>query len=299
MTQRLWGITCFFNPAGSKRRLANYRTFRQALAVPLVTVELAYGPRHELLQADADLLLQLRGSDVMWQKERLLNLALDALPDRCDAVVWLDSDVLFEASDWPDRVLDRLESDVLVQPFRSVTDRGPVATPPRASLTYKVASGSLARDQVATARLRNEWGCAAGLAWGGRREILMRHRLYDAGIVGGGDRAMACAAYGAWEGLERCHQMNENQRRHYLAWAAPFFADVQGRVGYVDGEIAHLWHGRIDKRGYGSRFTGLAPFAFDPFTDIAHDDQGCWRWNSAKAPMHQYVRSYFASRECE
>src|SRR5262245_19902909 len=67
----LWAITCYFNPIGYQRRLENYHTFRQNLAVPLVTVELAFNGAFQLHSGDADILVQLRGGDVLWQKERL------------------------------------------------------------------------------------------------------------------------------------------------------------------------------------------------------------------------------------
>jgi hypothetical protein len=44
----LWAITSYFNPMKYQRRRANYRLFRERLGVPLVTVELAYGPDFEL-----------------------------------------------------------------------------------------------------------------------------------------------------------------------------------------------------------------------------------------------------------
>ena len=118
--ESLWAITSYFNPVGYRRRLANYRVFRERLTVPLVAVELAYGPAFELRERDADILVQLRGGDVMWQKERLLNVALAALPSTCRKVTWLDCDVIFEADDWPERVNRLLDSFKLVQPFRQV-----------------------------------------------------------------------------------------------------------------------------------------------------------------------------------
>ena len=121
--RRLWGVAAVFNPTGSSRRLANYRAFRRELQVPLVTVELAYGPDFELGTDDADIMLRLRGRDVLWQKERLLNLALRALPVECDSVAWLDADIVFERPDWPELALAELEHSTLVQPFRDVRDR--------------------------------------------------------------------------------------------------------------------------------------------------------------------------------
>jgi hypothetical protein len=74
--ESLWAITSYFNPMSYQRRRANYRLFRERLNVPLVTVELAYGRDFELSDGDADILVQLRARDILWQKERLLNLAL-------------------------------------------------------------------------------------------------------------------------------------------------------------------------------------------------------------------------------
>ena len=82
----LWAITSYYNPLAYRRRRDNYRSFRQRLGVPLLTVELAYGPQFELGEGDADLLLQRRGRAVLRPKERLLNLALEALPRACTKV---------------------------------------------------------------------------------------------------------------------------------------------------------------------------------------------------------------------
>jgi hypothetical protein len=78
----LWVITSYFNPSGSRRRLLNYRQFRRYLAAPLLTVELSFGAPPTLAAPDADILLQCRDGDVMWQKERLLKPCLGPLAGR-------------------------------------------------------------------------------------------------------------------------------------------------------------------------------------------------------------------------
>jgi hypothetical protein len=57
-TIMLWAITSYFNPAGYRTRLENYRRFRAHLTVPLVTVEASFDGRFELGPADADILVQ-------------------------------------------------------------------------------------------------------------------------------------------------------------------------------------------------------------------------------------------------
>ena len=106
-TDGFWAITSYFNPMRSMRRLQNFRIFRNRLTVPLVAVELSYGADFELQEPDADILIQLRGGALLWQKDRLLNLALEALPDDCRKVAWLDSTNLWQCywAELADRLL--------------------------------------------------------------------------------------------------------------------------------------------------------------------------------------------------
>ncbi|RPI03272.1 MAG: hypothetical protein EHM71_14720, partial [Zetaproteobacteria bacterium] len=113
----LWAITSYFNPVGYRRRLANYRVFRRHLAVPLVTVELAFDGRFQLQPADAEILIQRRGGAVLWQKERLLNVAVKSLPDSCAKVAWVDCDIVFANQEWVDRASTALEAVPLVHLF--------------------------------------------------------------------------------------------------------------------------------------------------------------------------------------
>ena len=91
--------------------------------------------------------------------------------------------------------------------------------------------------------------------------------------------------------------MNPRRTQHYLAWARPYFNRVQGRVGYIPGRVFHLWHGDLNNRRHQERHRLFAQFDFDPYTDIALDPNGCWRWNSDKTEMHAFVRHYFESRK--
>src|SRR5208282_4620990 len=76
----------------------------------------------DLHQGDADLLIQLPCRDVLWHKERLLNLALRRLPPTCRYVAWLDCDVVFTRHDWAEGAREALERNALIQPFRVLRD---------------------------------------------------------------------------------------------------------------------------------------------------------------------------------
>jgi hypothetical protein len=299
-TATLWAITCHFNPAGYRRRLRNYRAFRRQLAVPLISVELSFTGDYELTLADADILIQVHTSDVMWQKERLLNLALDALPPACRFVAWLDADVIFDRDDWFIAAMRELERRPVVQPFALILQCVPDAetaslerestTPVTSSLASRAAA-ERARSLFSLQGLQ-----AAGIGWTARREILDTHGFYDACIIGGGDRAFAAAALGDLDGPARAWCWNPRQVRHYRDWAEPLYRDVQGDVGFVEGRIYHLWHGDARHRRYRDRLLELAQYDFDPRADIRLGPSGCWQWATAKHEMHQYLVRYFDGR---
>src|SRR5215204_1717178 len=246
--QPLWAITSYFNPMRYGRRLANYRTFREHLAVPLITVELSYGAEEfDLREGEADILIQLRGQDVLWQKERLLNVALGALPSECSKVVWLDCDVIFgedifgEGGGWAEEVSGLLDGFPLVQAFSRVhhlprdLPAGEVTLADaefgESSVASAVASGLSAYTCLSRRPGgRKEGAYSPGVAWAARRELLDEYGFYDARIIGGGDRAIACAAYGCFDEVMQRHIMSEAQRGHYLAWAKPYFESVGGAV---------------------------------------------------------------------
>jgi hypothetical protein len=302
----LWAITSYFNPAGFRRRLANYRLFRERLIVPLVAVELAYGPNFELSGKDADILVQLRGHDVMWQKERLLNLALRALPATCRKVVWLDCDVVFERNDWPESLSDLLDRFIVVQPFTQVHHlprdwtSGEIRTAEfefgQFSVPFAIASGTPTEICLDNLNDSRRGASAKGHAWAARRELLDQCGFYDACIVGGGDRALASAFYGYFDKTMNVHCMNGRQRDHYEAWAKSCHETARAEVTFLNGDLFHLWHGEMLNRPRRARHQALERFHFDPTEDIAVHCSGYWRWSSDKQEMHKYVVEYFASR---
>jgi hypothetical protein len=301
----LWAITAYFNPARYARRLANYRVFRQHLAVPLVAVELAFDGEFQLARGDADLLIQLRGTDLMWQKERLLNVALEALPPSCRNVAWLDCDIVFASDDWAARAERKLEEIPLLQPFRQaryLTEEAAVgAFRPEDAKSDRFSIASLSASGVPVTGWLIEPGGrrplpAVGLAWAARRPVLERHRFYDACIIGGGDRAIIAAADGTPREFAESRHMQGSFLGHYLRWASSFRTEGADANGFIEGEVFHLWHGTTRNRAYTDRHEGLSRFAFDPLRDIALSENGTWRWNSDKPEMHAYVRDYLLSR---
>src|SRR5262245_44135836 len=117
-----WIVASYFNSAGFRSKLANFELFRERIersGLSLLTIECAFGDRPFELASQANV-LHMRGRDVMWQKERLLNVAMAALPPECKKVAWLDADILFERSDWAVAASKMLDEFPVLQLFDHV-----------------------------------------------------------------------------------------------------------------------------------------------------------------------------------
>lgn len=299
-TDALWAVTAYFNPDRYRTKRRNYDAFRARLdgRVPLLTVEAAFGGDDFELPA-SDAVVRVRGRDVMWQKERLLNVALDRLPASCTKVAWLDADVLFENPDWAAEAARRLDRCPVLQLFdRAVRlPRGATADdgtgeayPGFAAVAARDPHRLLAGDFAAHGH--------TGFAWAARREALAGRGLYDACIAGSGDHMMAHAFAGDWTSpcVARILGGANRHRDHFAAWCKDVYQKVRADVGFVPGSVLHLWHGEVRDRRYVDRNRELAGFGFDPRRDIRVGAGGCWEWASDKPALHAWARGYFGLR---
>ena len=72
---------------------------------------------------------------------------------------------------------------------------------------------------------------------------------------------------------------------------------MKGRIGFVEGGLATLWHGSFDNRNHKAKREDFQEYDFDPVRDIGIDENGIWRWTSDKPKMHEFVSRYFVSRK--
>lgn len=319
-----WVVTTYYNPVGWRSRLANYHLFRSRLDAPLLTVEWDAAGRYELDDADADLLVRIAGGDTMWQKERLLGIALAALPAHVQFVAWLDCDVFFASRDWHERTRALLGHHDIVQPFRRVTYldaawtrryAGAAGMPAAAALAGGLATRPSFLDfharagaKTAHADLTHRFAPAPdgrypimarpayGHAWAARREVLERTGWYERCVLGGGDLLHAYGVIGQYEALIANHQSvgwDFYGSAGYRRWA-----ESLGRlqVACGDEELLHLHHGALADRQYRSRIDGLARYKMDVETGVVAAPGRPWSWAQNRAALNEYVLAYLRNR---
>ena len=300
-----WGITTFFNPEGYQSKYENFKIFRDALraqGLPLLVVELATFPRKfELTNDDAEILIQVTSRSVLWQKERLLNLALAKLPQNCDKIAWLDSDILFQNSNWVAQCKRLLEIYKIIQPF-SESIRLPKNYPLENLAEAFSCVDLLPRVSLAVSTILGiEEKGHPGYAWAARREVIQELGFFDPMIMGGADRVMALTFFGLpdTQELEETN-LKGNYSPEYLellrVWKNRATKLIQQSVSFVPGFVFHLYHGDRKSRNYIKRHELLREYQFNPKQNLRLNDEGVWEWALDSTQLAAEVSQYFRDR---
>ena len=292
-------VTCYFNPQRSATRRANWEMFADRIrraGVPLLTVEgVAPDGAPELVGS-----LAIECRDVLWHKERLLNVGIQSLPSDVDAVAWMDADLVFDRTDIRTAILDALCRWPVIQPWSECVLIGRDGKPH--GWFGDRAARSLAAVNAGRPGDAHPHKKHPGFAWAARRETLESiGDLYDRHITGGGDTAMAIGFYGDLESVFlREDRMSEAMMSHWRRWAERAASVVAGRVGYIAGTIRHLYHGELSDRQYLHRWTKLAAAGFDPDRHVAIGKHGSLEWTpDAPERLREYVADYLLHQRKE
>lgn len=331
MTGDLWAVSAYFNTAGARSRVRNHRCMRRHLPIPLLTVEWSPTGAFELEAGrDADVLVQVSGGDVLWQKERLLNVGFAALPAEVGAVAWVDASVVLVHDDWPAAAAAVLEQHPVAQGFAQLHYLDAAATAAlaggAAAPAELLARSTSDRATPASARLAAEHGVEAlvaadveghatmdipveatrlprnpGVAWLARREVLDRiGGLYDRAVVGSGDWLFLLAALGvARPWLEAVGPLGYGYlaRSGYPAWADQVAAALDGDVGWVEADALHLFHGRLADRRYKVRHPDFDALGVDIDADLQLTAHGVWSLVPPRPDVAAHVAGYLAGRD--
>jgi len=330
MRSDFWAISAYYNLAGWSSRPRNYRLFRSAIQLPLLTVEWHPTGNFQLRPGDADRLIQIDGGDAMWQKERLLGIALAALPAHVKYVVWVDGDVLFCDPHWHERTRELLDRSAVVQPFSAAAylDRETtlaldqsIATNPgsigveglirrRSFLDLRDEVGDrIARvdldQRFVTSASTNEYKVqdrpAYGHAWAARADVLRRIQFYERCVFGAGDLLFCYGILGRGEDLIANHCSAGwnfyGDCASYRTWMDRAADVTAGNVGAVEGTLLHLFHGSLAQRQYKSRLDGLIPLGIDLDRDVHAAEGRPWSWRRERPELTSYFLEYMHRRQ--
>lgn len=225
-----------------------------------------------------------RNADVMWQKEHLINQAVQSLSG-VKYVAWIDADIF---GPWDSIIaagIQQLDQGVrAVQLFQSIDylDEFGDVDAVKYGAVYQHSRG------LSNGSPGGAWLC---------RTADFRHAggLWQFDVVGGGDQIFSDAL------------LNRPGVRHHLrSKASPAFQDLakryaervasifNGNVGFVPVHLEHHWHGDLSNRGYNTRWELLKhlnpPLHIDPCGETLR-----WKKHAPKV-LVDGVRDYLFSR---
>lgn len=295
MNNQLWVLTTFFNPANYKSRIKNHNIYfiRMSQSTPIYTIELAFGDDPFQIESD----LQLRSKDVLWPKERMLNVALSKLPKECKYIAWIDGDVLFPENNWIESAIEKFEKGAdLLQLFEEVKHLPPNKISGDEFIASEKGLVWQSKQYPDFIKMRKEnklTYATTGFAWAARREMF-ENGFYDKHVLGTNDNVIIDSCLNTFE-LHHYYRAGQGTLilEDMMKWAKNFNKDY--KVDYVPTTIHHLFHGYKKNRGYLTREDTVRKHNYDPNQDIKLEND-VYVWATEKPELHKEVKDYFGSR---
>ena len=302
-------LACVFNPWRYRSRWELYRKFAHMVERAggiLYTAEIALGDRDFVVtQHDNPRHLRLRSREILWHKERSLNLLAQRLPHDWKYMAWVDADLDFARSDWLNESRHLLQTYSVIQLFKIAMDLDYNHNPTTKHLSFAasyvdgVGKPQKVNGVYQDVRVKTPLGDAIawhpGFAWGIRRDAFDAvGGLFDFGITGAGDNHLAKSIVG--DGAYSFHpNVSQGYKNAVLEWQERAAA-LHRNMGYVDGLILHHWHGPKVNRRYWDRWKILVETKFDPYKDLVTDWHGLYALKPQCHQLRHLLRNYFRQR---
>jgi hypothetical protein len=295
-------ISCYFNPTGNPYRLKAFNAFYNTIKhTNHRIVECVIGDSKPELPI-TDSISRIYTKDTLWHKETLLNNIIKTLPKEFKYVFWVDADVLFTNKKWIIDGVKELKTSNIIQPFEYCVHLNQDETKPSFDLEKEkktTFSPELRHPMVWRSFSANhKTGISGdenydkhghvGFAWGARREVLDAVPLYDRALIGGADHIIAHAAAGHFNHKCIIKSFTEDIDA-VMDWSYIFHNVVDGKIGYVAGDLYHIWHGDLKKRQYLKRIQEFTPISKDI---KKRDENGLYVTED-----DSYVKNYMENRE--
>jgi len=294
MNDKLYIVTCVFNPESYKSRYNLYNQFSDYISkfdnAELYTVELIFeGQEFAVTTSDNPKHIQIKTDEILWYKENLLNLGIKQLPSDAKYIAWIDADIEFENDTWVQDTIDALNKHHFVQMFTIANDLGPNGE--------VVSTEKAFLQRWLTGDYNEKKRGRSGLAWAATKDALESvGYLIDWGIVGSADWFMAFALTDQLTAHNMKTKTGGFSGEALKIWSDKAKKYIKKNVGVVKGNLNHFWHGKKSDRGYNWRWKILSENQFNPLTDLTYRDNGLIKLKADKPQLLVDIKHYFESR---
>jgi hypothetical protein len=291
-------ITPSFNIRRFKSHGINMRRFAQHMlesGVRLHIIESAFGDiPFALDDIEGVDHIGVYGQTPVWNKERLINIAISRLPRDWKYVAWIDGDIEFMNPDWAEETVYALQHYGFVQPWEHCYDLGPKGE--HIDLHHSFGRQWIKAPDTIDKMGKGYTFAHPGYAWAATRQALEGvGGLLDTAALGAADHHMALALVGKAH-LSVPGKISEGYKAPIMNWMRRAEQHIAGGLGYIGGTISHKFHGAKKDRAYVSRWDILVKHAFDPATDLKVNTAGLYELTGNKPALKRDMMAYFADR---
>jgi len=306
-------ISCFFNPQNSPYRIKAFNIWYDSIKhLNHKIIECVIGDAKPQLKESGSI-ERIYTESLLWHKETLLNKIISELPPRYKYIFWIDADVIFTNKNWLIEGVEVLQGGcTIIQPFEYCVHLDKDQIKPEFDLQFAKAmydpnkglvkeskrlwrsfSANWVTNRINARSENYDVHGHVGFAWGATRELLDEVPLYDKALIGGADHIIAHAAAGQ---IPHCciTKSFKDDIQDVLSWSKLFYAFAKGKIGYVEGDLFHIWHGDIDKRDYFNRIVNFTSKA----KEITMKDKNGLYVTKDKESV-KYMKNYFRQREVD
>lgn len=298
-------IACYYNPQNSPYRLWCFnKWYNEMKHINHKVVELTIkGSKPQLVNYYDDIEV-INSDSFLWHKESILNYIVRNLPSKYEYVFWSDTDILLTNKNWLVEGVNELQEKNIIQPFEFCVHLEKDELEPSFNLddvtrrhypnvkNKKVwRSFSATHTKYPTLASSNDYNTYGhvGFIWGAKRSVLDKCELFEKALIGGADHVMALGAVGKFNHLSMTKSFKDDMDT-IDEYQKRFYNETKGLIGYVSGNVYHLWHGDLEKRQYLKRIQDFTPISKNI---IKKDNNGLFIGDK----LDNYVIEYFKNRE--
>ena len=266
-------ISCYFNPQNNPYRLKAFRTFYSKIkhlnhVIYEVVINDSKPQLTEINKSDifgTKIIKRIYTESSLWHKESTLNNIISTLPKKFKYVFWLDTDIIFTNNNWLVDGVNQLKKCNIIQPFEYCVHLRQDMLKPTFNMDLvrnnrpNTINTSVWKSFCSNYATDRNWRSTnyhihghVGFAWGAKRSVLDKCNLYDKALIGGADHIIAHAASGQLDSkcISKAFTDSYNDIKN---WSLNFSSIINGKIGYVKGDLYHIWHGDVNKRQYLKR----------------------------------------------
>jgi hypothetical protein len=293
--EKLGVVVCYFNPSNYISKFVNFLDFYYKIKnntnICLQIVEsYSNDSVYPLKNTISKNIISIKSESVYWQKEELINIGMrKQIESGIKKLCWLDCDIEFIDCDWTTTILEKLDTNDIVQVFSDAT----IITDSR---NNKIQISSYIKKNL-------DEGCnpmrrigEIGYGYAYNHTIIKDYMLYENAIIGSGDflNALPFLENISTDDIKKDRYFKNatsDMVFNYLNW----YEQIKNKnIGYCKNKIKVAFHGNREDRQYLRREKILMELNYRPSIDLVKSDCGLRRIVNKK--IEKYLKKYFNER---